>query len=139
MIGDRRTGREPPTDRLRRSWAGTGAPRRRLSVGSIARGPRPSGWMPSARRWLRCSRGWRPEVELESAGGATFGGDFVVAATSPDGELLEVAVVDVSGKGIDAGTRALLCSGALSALLGAVPPAEFLPAANAYLLRQGWD
>ena len=83
--------------------------------------------------------GWRHEVELESAGGASFGGDFVVAATSADGGVLEVAVVDVSGKGIDAGTRALLCSGAFSALLGAVPATQFLPAANAYLWRQGWE
>ncbi|MDX6258015.1 MAG: hypothetical protein QOJ11_4349 [Frankiales bacterium] len=83
--------------------------------------------------------GWRQEMRMESAGGASFGGDFVVSALSPDGCTLEVAVVDVSGKGIDAGTKALLCSGALSALLGAVPPEEFLPAANNYLLRQGWD
>lgn len=82
---------------------------------------------------------WGHEVELESADGASFGGDFVVAATSPDGGVLEVAVVDVSGKGIDAGTRALLCSGAFSALLGAVPATQFLQAANAYLWRQGWD
>ncbi len=83
--------------------------------------------------------GWKHEMLLESAGGASFGGDFVVSALSPDGGTLEVAVVDVSGKGIDAGTRALLCSGALSALLGAVPPHHFLPAANSYLLRQAWD
>jgi Stage II sporulation protein E (SpoIIE) len=82
---------------------------------------------------------WEHEMVLESAGGASFGGDFVVSYASPDGAKLEVAVVDVSGKGIDAGTRALLCSGALSALLGAVPPAEFLPAANSYLLRQAWE
>jgi Stage II sporulation protein E (SpoIIE) len=83
--------------------------------------------------------GWSHEAVLESAGGASFGGDFVVACLSPDARTLEMAVVDVSGKGIDAGTRALLCSGAFSALLGAVPPREFLPAANSYLLRQDWD
>jgi hypothetical protein len=83
--------------------------------------------------------GWKHEMLLESAGGASFGGDFVVSTISPDGRTLEVAVVDVSGKGIDAGTRALLCSGALSALLGAVPPEAFLPAANSYLLRQAWE
>jgi hypothetical protein len=90
-------------------------------------------------RLPRLPTGWRHEVELESADGASFGGDFVVAATTDDGSILEVAVVDVSGKGIDAGTRALLCSGAFSALLGAVPPGQFLPAANAYLWRQGWE
>ena len=90
-------------------------------------------------RLPRLPAGWKHEMSLESAGGASFGGDFVVSTLSPDGAVLEVAVVDVSGKGIDAGTRALLCSGALSALLGAVPPMEFLPAANSYLLRQAWE
>ncbi len=82
---------------------------------------------------------WQHDIVLESAGGSSFGGDFVVSNLSHDGCVLEIAVVDVSGKGIDAGTRALLCSGALSALLGAVPPREFLPAANGYLMRQDWD
>ena len=45
----------------------------------------------------------------------------------------------MSGKGEQAGTRALLLSGAFGGLLGALAPAEFLPAANDYLLRQGWD
>ena len=48
-------------------------------------------------------------------------------------------MVDVSGKGEQAGTRALLLSGAFGGLLSALPPAEFLPAANDYLLRQDWD
>ena len=52
-----------------------------------------------------------------------------------DGKILEVALVDVSGKGIDAGTRALLLSGAFGGLLGSVPRDEFLPACNAYLRR----
>ncbi len=45
----------------------------------------------------------------------------------------------MSGKGEQAGTRALLLSGAFGGLLGALPPGEFLPAANDYLLRQDWD
>jgi serine phosphatase RsbU (regulator of sigma subunit) len=52
---------------------------------------------------------------------------------------MEVAVVDVSGKGEAAGTRALLLSGAFGGLLGALPPHQFLLAANDYVLRQGWD
>ena len=52
-----------------------------------------------------------------------------------DGKMLEVALVDVSGKGIDAGTRALLLSGAFGGLLGSVPRDEFLPACNAYMRR----
>jgi serine phosphatase RsbU (regulator of sigma subunit) len=52
--------------------------------------------------------------------------------------VLELAVVDVSGKGLNAGTRALLLSGAFGGLIGSVPPAQFLPAANGYLMRQEW-
>lgn len=81
--------------------------------------------------------GWYAASELRSAGGTPFAGDFVVA--SREGDRLDVAVVDVSGKGEGAGTRALQLSGALGGLLGAVPPAEFLESANAYLLRQEWD
>jgi hypothetical protein len=47
-------------------------------------------------------------------------------------------LVDVSGKGIEAGTRALLLSGAMGGLLGSVDPDEFLIAANNYLRRQSW-
>jgi stage II sporulation SpoE-like protein len=81
---------------------------------------------------------WHVEVMLRAAGGSAFGGDFVVSALSDDGKRLEVAVVDVSGKGIEAGTRALQLSGALGGLIGSLPPREFLPAASSYLLRQGW-
>ena len=45
----------------------------------------------------------------------------------------------MSGKGQAAGTRALLLSGAIGGLLSALPPSEFLPAANTYLLRQDWE
>jgi Stage II sporulation protein E (SpoIIE) len=77
--------------------------------------------------------GWGSESMLRPAGGASFGGDFVVSAC--DGKTLEVAVVDVSGKGIDAGTRALMLSGAFGGLLGSLPASQFLPACNAYLRR----
>ncbi|WP_104105383.1 PP2C family protein-serine/threonine phosphatase [Nocardioides sp. 616] len=81
---------------------------------------------------------WHVMWELRSAGGTPFAGDFVVASrTTP--ERLELAVVDVSGKGEDAGTRALLLSGAFGGLMGAMRSEEFLPAANAYLLRQDWE
>jgi hypothetical protein len=82
---------------------------------------------------------WYAESALRSAGGTPFAGDFVVAARPGYGNRVELAVVDVSGKGEDAGTRSLLLSGAFSGLLGALPAAEFLPAANDYLLRQNWD
>ena len=81
---------------------------------------------------------WHAEVALEPARGESFSGDFVVATRSSSGNRLEVALVDVSGKGLDAGTRALLLSGALGGLMGALDPADFLGAANSYLLRQKW-
>ena len=83
--------------------------------------------------------GWHADVSQRSAGGSTFGGDFIVSTLADGGKRLELAIVDVSGKGLDAGTRALLLSGALGGLLGAVAPERFLTAANHYLLRQEWD
>ena len=76
---------------------------------------------------------WGSSVVLKPAGGSSFGGDFLVSFC--DGKTLEVALVDVSGKGIDAGTRALLLSGAFGGLLGSVPREDFLPACNAYMRR----
>jgi hypothetical protein len=81
---------------------------------------------------------WYAEVVLRSAGGTPFAGDFVVAARPGGGDRLEIAVVDVSGKGAQAGVRALQLSGAFGGLLGAVPTEEFLSAANDYLIRQDW-
>lgn len=81
---------------------------------------------------------WNVTWELRSAGGTLFAGDFVVASRTESGRL-DLVVVDVSGKGEQAGTRALLLSGAFGGLMGALPSASFLPAANDYLLRQDWD
>jgi serine phosphatase RsbU (regulator of sigma subunit) len=77
--------------------------------------------------------GWGSSVVLRPAGGSSFGGDFVVSHS--DGKTLEVALVDVSGKGMDAATRALLLSGAFGGVLGSVPREQFLPACNAYIRR----
>lgn len=79
--------------------------------------------------------GWHAVSVLRPAGGSSFGGDFLVSAC--DGKVLELALVDVAGKGIDAGTRALLLSGAFGGLLGSVPHADYLQACNAYLQRGG--
>jgi hypothetical protein len=81
--------------------------------------------------------GWGSASILRPAGGSSFGGDFVVSHS--DGKNLEVALVDVSGKGMDAATRALLLSGAFGGVLGSVPPGQFLPACNAYLRRSTSD
>ena len=55
--------------------------------------------------------GWGAELAVLSAYGDSFSGDFLV--TSKTGPVLELVLVDVSGKGIAAGTRSLLLSGAL--------------------------
>jgi hypothetical protein len=81
---------------------------------------------------------WAAETVLRPAGGAPFAGDFVVSACADNGRRLEIALVDVSGKGVEAGTRALLLSGALGGLLDAMETTEFLPAANRYLIGQDW-
>jgi hypothetical protein len=83
--------------------------------------------------------GWNAEVEQQSAGGVSFGGDFLLSALTDGGRTLELVLVDVSGKGLEAGTRALTLSGALGGLLGAVSPERFFAAANEYLLRQEWE
>lgn len=83
--------------------------------------------------------GWYAESALRSAGGTPFAGDFVVTSHERAEGRLQIVVVDVSGKGAEAGTRALLLSGAFRALLDALPPSRFLYAANAFLMRQDWD
>lgn len=87
----------------------------------------------------RLPRGWQAEAVLRPAGGGPFAGDFVVSALTGGGSRLELTLVDVSGKGVEAGTRALLLSGALGGLLGSLRPTDYLPAANRYLERQEWE
>ena len=84
--------------------------------------------------------GWHLEIESRAAFGDSFSGDFVVTSRVEDGRdpCLQVALVDVSGKGEQAGSRSLLLSGALGGLLGAVPARDLLASANRYLLRQDW-
>ena len=83
--------------------------------------------------------GWQAWSCVLSAHGDRFSGDFVAAHLGGCGHRLEIVLVDVSGKGTRAGTRSLLLSGALGGLLGALPASQFLPAANEYLVRQGWE
>jgi hypothetical protein len=81
---------------------------------------------------------WHAESEIRSAGGTRFSGDFFVVGDVATGRL-DVSVVDVSGKGDRAGTRALLLAGAMGGLVSAVEPAEFLPATNTYLINHPWQ
>jgi hypothetical protein len=80
---------------------------------------------------------WRAESVVKPAGGGPFAGDFVVSSLA-DGHF-HVALVDVSGKGVEAGTRSLLLSGALGGMLGDRPVGDYLAAANTYLVGQEWD
>src|SRR3954451_21469989 len=81
---------------------------------------------------------WHAESVIRSAGGTRFAGDFFVVGDVETGRL-DVTVVDVSGKGDRAGTRALLLAGAMGGLVTAVEPGEFLPAANGYLINHPWQ
>lgn len=93
----------------------------------------------SASRLPELPAGWNAQFAIQSANGEAFAGDFLVTALSLDGSSLEVALVDVSGKGRQAGSRSLHLSGAFGGLLGSVPATDFLRLANAYLVRQGWE
>jgi Stage II sporulation protein E (SpoIIE) len=84
-------------------------------------------------------RDWYVDLATRSAGGTSFAGDFLVAHRGSVSPSLSMAVVDVSGKGVDAGTRSLLLSGAFGALLGSSPAPRFLTSANDYLVAQDWD
>ncbi|MER5867449.1 PP2C family protein-serine/threonine phosphatase [Kitasatospora sp. NPDC002040] len=82
---------------------------------------------------------WRFHQALAPVSGTFFSGDFLLSAHRPDQDLLEVLLVDVSGKGSRAAARSMHLSGAFAILLGSVPPESFLPTANDYLARLGWD
>jgi hypothetical protein len=80
---------------------------------------------------------WLVESVARSAGGTSFAGDFIVAKRSAD-DKLDLIVVDVSGKGVEAGSRSLFLSGAFNGIVSALPGHAFLPAANEYLMGQNW-
>ncbi len=80
---------------------------------------------------------WLVEAVAKSAGGTSFAGDFIVAKRSQH-DKLDLVVVDVSGKGVEAGSRSLFLSGAFNGIVSALPGDQFLPAANDYLLGQNW-
>ena len=82
--------------------------------------------------------GWRSQSATITANGPSYAGDFLVADLR-DGRWLEMALVDVCGKGTSVGPQALQFAGALGGLIGALPPAELMSAANHFLLRQESD
>lgn len=83
--------------------------------------------------------GWVADSALRSAGGARFAGDFLIAHRDETNSVLELVLVDVSGKGVGAGTKSLQFAGALGGLIGTMPPRDLFEAANDFLLRQRWD
>jgi hypothetical protein len=83
--------------------------------------------------------GWYADVAVRSAGGSKFAGDFLVTRKSLSEDRLDLVLVDVSGKGVEAGPKSLLLSGAFGALIAAVHPADFLSRANDFVLDQDWD
>ncbi|MCW2849000.1 MAG: serine/threonine-protein phosphatase [Marmoricola sp.] len=87
----------------------------------------------------RLPEGWRSHSEMIAANDVGYGGDFVVAHCSDDDKRLELILVDVTGKGVSAASRALQFGGALGGLVGALPPQGLFAAANDFLLRQDSD
>ena len=79
--------------------------------------------------------GWRTQSATITANGPSYAGDFLVADLQ-EGRWLEMALVDVCGKGTSVGPQALQFAGALGGLIGALPPAELMSADNQFLLRQ---
>lgn len=82
--------------------------------------------------------GWRVECAVAGAHGDTFLGDVVLCADGFHDHHAEICLIDVSGKGLRAGTRGMTVAAAFSGLLGQVEPWRFLEAANSYLVRQEW-
>lgn len=82
---------------------------------------------------------WHFDGALAPVGGNSFSGDFLLCAERPEDDLLELLLVDVSGKGSRAAARSTHLAGAFAVLLGRVPPEDFLPAANDHLVRMGWE
>ena len=82
--------------------------------------------------------GWRSQSATITANGPSYAGDFLVADLR-EGRWLEMALVDVCGKGTSVGPQALQFAGALGGLIGALPPDELMAAANHFLLRQESD
>lgn len=80
--------------------------------------------------------GWSLDSAVMPAHDEAFCGDVVVGCEVSG--VFNAAVLDVSGKGSTAGSRAVLLGGAVSGLLGALEPSRVLPAINDYLVRQGW-
>jgi hypothetical protein len=83
--------------------------------------------------------GWGSQSAMIASHGVAYAGDFLVADLTDDGTDLEVILVDVCGKGNDAGPASLQFAGALGGLIGTMPPEALMRAANRFLVRRGDD
>jgi serine phosphatase RsbU (regulator of sigma subunit) len=83
--------------------------------------------------------GWHCEVAVALADEVAIGGDFAVFWTDEPGKQLRAMVVDTSGKGAEAATRAVMLAGAIAGLLGELPTSNVLPAVNRHVARLGND
>lgn len=118
---------------LDRSWDRAGLPQQTAStlLTDLRRRHEVQSHMPTL------PAGWTVDARVEPAYGDSFCGDVVVGCLQ--GERFSAAVLDVSGKGSTAGSRAVLLGGAVSGLVGALGADAVLPAVNDYLVRQGWN
>ena len=114
-------------DRLGLRRTSAGAALTRVSEQLVAQGTVPA--LPD---------GWRVEVARRPAFGGSFAGDFVSSRITPtdSGDVLDLVLVDIAGRGFEAGSRALMLSGAVGGLLGAVEPGEFFGKLNTYLVAR---
>ncbi|MCU1595329.1 MAG: Stage sporulation family protein [Frankiales bacterium] len=83
--------------------------------------------------------GWACEVAVALADDAAIGGDFTVFSIEPTSGCLRAMIVDASGKGAEAATRAVMLAGAVSGLLAELPLVSVLPAVNRHVARLGSD
>ncbi|WP_370248557.1 PP2C family protein-serine/threonine phosphatase [Nocardioides sp.] len=79
--------------------------------------------------------GWRCETAMVAAHGVGYAGDFMIVEQTD--RRVDLVLVDVVGKGVEAAPSALMLAGAIGGMVGSLEADELLAAANRFLLRQG--
>ena len=80
--------------------------------------------------------GWQTQTAMIAAYGVGYAGDFMVADLDEEERRLDLVLVDVVGKGVEAAPSALLLAGALGGMVGTMRGRSLFDAANDFLLRQ---
>lgn len=83
--------------------------------------------------------GWHTEIAVALADDAALGGDFTAFDLDVDLGRLRSLVVDTSGKGAEASSRAVMLAGAVSGLIAELGTEEILPAVNRRVAKLGSD